>query len=285
MSNDKSRLYIKILLIFTAVILVIVTLALFVFPSLYENDCKTRVNKELEAKLTYDVQSSNICVIRRQSKITGDTEQLTFSAGASGVIFEKQAGTYYAVTAYHVVSDADENTKFLIQPSFIPPYSETTDTVAEYYKQFPPAKIEYYDKEYDLAVLSFHSGEKLGILNIAESNAEKDTEIAVISNPEGERFVHTFGSIISNDMTYFSGNDGAESNFIIKHNAYIAPGSSGSAVLSFSDENNNGNAEIVGINIGGAADFMGRFSYGAMIPCQHVRSFLNNWKAVRYNEG
>lgn len=280
MSNDKSKLYIKILLTFTAVILVTVVLTLFVFPSLYENDCKTRVNKELEAKLTPDVQSSNICVIRRQSKITGDTEQLTFSAGASGVIFEKQAGTYYALTAYHVVEQADENTKFLIQPSYVPPFSESTGTVAEYYRQFPTAKIEYFSKEYDLAVLSFYSGEKLGILNVARTNAEKDTQIAVVSNPEGERFTHTFGSIISNDMTYFSGNDGAESNFIIKHNAYIAPGSSGSAVLSF----NSGEAEIVGINIGGARNFMGKFSYGAMIPCQHVRSFLNNWKAGGYEK-
>lgn len=280
MSKDNSKLYVKILLIFTAAVFITVTLVLFVFPSIYDNECKTRINQRLEAMLTYDVQSSNICVIRRTSKINGNMEELTFSAGASGVIFEKQAGVYYALTAYHVVADADENTKFLIQPSFVPPFSEATDTVAEYYKQFPAAKIEYYDKEYDLAVLSFHSGEKLGILNVAETNAEKDTEIAVVSNPEGKRFVHTFGSIISNDMTYFSGNDGAESNFIIKHNAYIAPGSSGSAVLSF----NSGGAEIAGINIGGASDFMGRFSYGAMIPCQHVRMFLNNWKAARNNE-
>lgn len=274
-ARDNSKLYIRILLIFTAAVLVIVALVLFVFPSLYENECKTRVNQELEEKLKGDVLTSNICVIRRKSEITGDTEKLTFSAGASGVIFEKQAGTYYALTAYHVVADADENTKFLIQPSFVPPFSETTDTVADYYRQFPAAKIEYYSKEYDLAVLSFRSAQNFGILNIAESNSEKGTEIAVVSNPEGERFVHTFGSIISNDMTFFSGSDGAESNFVIKHSAYIAPGSSGSAVLSF----NNGTAEIVGINIGGASDFMGRFSYGAMIPCQHVRSFLNNWKA------
>lgn len=280
MTGDKSKLYIKILLIFSAAVVILGTLVLFVFPSLYENECKTRINSGLEAKLTGEVQSSSICIIRRQSEITGDTEKLTFSAGASGAVFEKQGNTYYALTAYHVISDADKNTKFLIQPCSVPPYSETNLTVAEYYKQFPSAKIEYFNEEYDLAVISFYSSENLGTLSIAETNAEKDTEIAVISNPEGERFVHTFGSIISNDMTYFSGNDGAESNYIIKHSAYIAPGSSGSAVLSFG----NGKAEIVGINIGGGTNFTGKFSYGAMIPCQHVRRFLNNWKAVRNNE-
>ena len=277
MAGDNSKLYIRILLIFSAAVIILMTFILFIFPSLYENDCKTRVNNELEAKLAGDTQSSSICIIRRQSKITGDTEHLTFSAGASGVVFDKQAGTYYALTAYHVISDADENTKFLIQPYSVPPYSETNLTVAEYYKQFPSAKIEYFNEEYDLAIVSFYSSEKLGTLSVAEANAEKGTEIAVISNPEGERFVHTFGSIISNDMTYFSGSDGAESNFIIKHSAYIAPGSSGSAVLSFE----NGNAEIVGINIGGGTNFMGKFSYGAMIPCQQIRSFLNNWKGQR----
>ncbi len=273
--KDNSKLYLKILLIFTLIILALITAVLFVFPSLYENECKTRINQELEEKLKGDILTSNICVIRRKSKIIGDMEELTFSAGASGVIFEKQAGVYYALTAYHVVADADENTKFLIQPSFVPPFSEATDTVADYYKQFPAAEIEYYSKEYDLAVLRFRSAQNFGVLNIAESNAKKGTEIAVVSNPDGERFVHTFGSVVSDDMIFFSGSDGAESSFIIKHNAYIAPGSSGSAVLSF----NNGKAEIVGINIGGASDFMGRFSYGAMIPCQHVRIFLNNWRA------
>lgn len=283
MSNrkDNSKLYLKILIIFTLIVIAAVTAVLFVFPSMYENECKTRINEELEEKLKGDILTSNIRVIQRKSKIIGDMEELTFSAGASGVIFEKNAGVYYALTAYHVVSDRDENTKFLIQLYTAPPFSEYTDTVLEYYKQFPAAKVEYYSKEYDLAVLSFHSAQKLGTVNIAEKNAEKDAEIAVISNPEGKSFVHTFGSILSNDMTCFSDGGGAESSYVIKHSAYIAPGSSGSAVLSFNGEN----VEAVGINIGGGTNFMGRFSYGAMIPCQHVRSFLNNWKAGRRYEG
>ncbi len=276
MSNrkDNSKLYLKILLIFTLIVATIITSVLFILPSLYENECKTRINEELEEKLKGDLLTSNIRIIQKKSKIIGDMEELTFSAGASGVIFEKNAGVYYALTAYHVVSDGDKNTKFLIQPYTAPSFSEYTDTVLEYYKQFPAAKVEYYSEEYDLAVLSFRSAQKLGTINIAEKNAEKNTEIAVISNPEGKRFVHTFGSILSNDMTCFSGSYGSESSYIIKHTAYIAPGSSGSAVLSFNGEN----VEAVGINIGGGTDFMGRFSYGAMIPCQQIKQFLYEWK-------
>lgn len=277
-ANNNSKLYIRILLIFIAVISVTVTAVLFVFPAVYENNCKTRVNKELESRLTSDVLNANICIIQNNSKIIGDREHLTYSAGASGVVFDKQAGKYYALTAYHVVSEAGENTKFLIQPYTALPYSQyDSGGIVEYYGQFPAAKIEYYEESCDLAVISFYSSEDLGIINVAESDAEKGTDIAVIGNPEGERFIHSFGNIISNDTTFFSGNDGYERNYIIKHNAYVAPGSSGSAVLSFVNEK----AEIVGINIGGGTNFMGKFSYGAMIPCQQIRSFLNDWKAVR----
>lgn len=275
--NNNSKLYVRILLIFTAAILAVVTAVLFVFPALYENDCKTRVNTQLESKLTSDVLNANICIIQNKSKIIGDREQLTYSAGASGVIFDKKAGKYYALTAYHVVSEADENTKFLVQPYTALPYSQYDNGgIVEYYGQFPAAKVEYYEESRDLAVISFYSSESLELVSVAESDAEKGTDIAVISNPEGERFIHSFGNIISNDTVDFSGNDGLVNNYVIKHNAYIAPGSSGSAVLSFE----SGKAEIVGINIGGGTNFMGKFSYGAMISCQQIRSFLNNWKVA-----
>lgn len=275
--RDNSRLYIKILLIFIAVISLTVTAVLFVFPALYENECRTRINAELESRLTDDVLSANICVIRNKSKIIGDREQLTYSAGASGVIFDKKAGKYYALTAYHVVEEDDPSIRYLIQPYNALPYSQyDAQGLAEYYGKFPSAKVEYYEKERDLAVISFYSSEKLGILSIGEEDAEQGTDIAVVSNPEGERFTHAFGNIVSNDTVDFLTEDASVKNHIIMHNAYIAPGSSGSAVLSFT----GGNAEIIGINIGGGTNFMGKFSYGAMIPCRQVRSFLNDWKGA-----
>ncbi|MCM1054847.1 MAG: serine protease [Bacteroides sp.] len=278
MAADNSRLYVRILLIFIAAVLIVAAAALFVFPAAYENECKTRVNSELESKLTGETLNANICVIQNKSRIEGNVEHLTYSAGASGVIFDKQAGKYYALTAYHVVSEADENTKLLIQPYTALPYSRYDGQgIAEYYGKFPSARVEYFDESCDLAIISFYSSEELGVVTVAEENAEKDAEIAVISNPEGERFTHTFGSIISNDSVNFLADDGRTGNYIIRHNAYIAPGSSGSAVLSFE----SGKAEIVGINIGGATNFMGKFSYGAMIPCQQVRSVIYAWRAQK----
>ena len=76
MSNrkDNSKLYLKILIIFTLIVIAAVTAVLFVFPSMYENECKTRINEELEEKLKGDILTSNIRVIQRKSKIIGDME-------------------------------------------------------------------------------------------------------------------------------------------------------------------------------------------------------------------
>ncbi len=53
----------------------------------------------------------------------------------------------------------------------------------------------------------------------------------MISNPEGEKFVSTFGKVISDKESNFHFNDDQSDNLVIKHNAYTAPGSSGSAVF------------------------------------------------------
>ena len=60
-------------------------------------------------------------------------------------------------------------------------------------------------------------------------------------------------------------------NQILKHNAYTADGSSGGAVF---DED----MKLVGINIGGGVDFLGRYRYGAMIPCEQIRTCVDEWE-------
>lgn len=273
--NNNSKLYIKILIIFIAVLLVTVIAVLFVVPEIHDRQCRTRYNEELDRYIDSSVLSANICVVKYEETSNGNVTNFSYSLGASGVIYEKKQDTYYALTAYHVVADAKENTRFLIQPYGTLPYSQSGEggshlSLEEYYRQFPSAKVEYCDESCDLAVISFSTSKDLGVLDIAESNAKKDTEIAVISNPEGQRFIRSFGSIISDIPIMFSGNDSQSTNTAIQHDAYVAPGSSGSAVLSF----NSGKAEIVGINIGGGTNFMGKFQYGAMIPCHQIKYFL-----------
>lgn len=191
------------------------------------------------------------------------------------MIFDKKQSRYYALTAYHVVEDVGSSTSYIVQPYGAAPYSQSGQggkhlSLEEYYSQFPVAKIEYSDEKNDLAIISFSTVQELGILPIAERDALSSEHIAVISNPDGKRFVHSFGSVVSNDPIAFSAEDGKSTNTAIQHNAYTAHGSSGSAVL-------NENMEIVGINIGGGTDFMGRYRYSAMIPCRQVRLFLDNW--------
>ena len=89
----------------------------------------------------------------------------------------------------------------------------------------------------------------------------------VISNPEGERFFHSYGNICSKDYYIFESNDELPPVSTFKHNAYESYGSSGSVVL-------NKKMEIVGINIGGGRDFMNRFKYGVMVPCELISEFL-----------
>lgn len=275
--NSNSKLYIRILLIFIAVVLVMVTAALFVIPNLYENDCKTRVYEDLEKRMDLSVLSANICIVRCEESTHGNVTEYSYSTGASGVIFEKKLGIYYALTANHVVENGNSSVKasFIVQPYGTQPYFQSEaafhSSLEEYYSQFPIAKVVYSDEKNDLAVISFYTSEDLEVLPLAEADALNGDRIAVVSNPDGKRFVHSFGKVLSGEQIVFSAGDGKSDNMAIQHSAYTAPGSSGSAVL-------NENMEIVGINIGGATDFMGRYRYSAMIPRRQIKLFLDNWR-------
>lgn len=274
--NNNSKLYIRILLIFIAVVLVMVTAALFVIPAVYENDCKTRVYEDLEKRMD-PVLSANICIVRREETTHGNVTEYSYSTGASGVIFDKKYGIYYALTANHVVENSNSSVKasFIVQPYGTQPYSQNdtafNSSLVEYYSKFPTAKVEYIDEKSDLAVISFYISEDLEVLPLAEADASNGDRIAVVSNPDGKRFVHSFGKVLSGEQIVFSAGDGKSDNMTIQHSAYTAPGSSGSAVL-------NENMEIVGVNIGGATDFMGRYRYSAMIPRRQIKLFLDNWR-------
>lgn len=267
MNNKK----IKITIIVAALILVCI--CIFIYPSLYEYQCKTRYFEDFAKKITNDILESNIVIVKQEKKIENNTT--TWNSGASGVIFDSKNNTYYALTAYHVVKDF-ENADYIIIPYGVPTYSEysknseTHISLQTYYEQFEKAQLVFADEEYDLAVISFKSEMKLNALPICENNPKHNEEIMVISNPEGERFVHSYGKIFSKDYYIFQSNDELPPVRTFKHNAYESYGSSGSAVL-------NKEMEIVGINIGGGTDFMNRFKYGVMVPCELISEFLKKY--------
>lgn len=275
--KDNSKLYIIILIIVFLAALATASVFLFINPSIYEEDCLTRVYEDLEKQMDSSVLSANICIVRREEAARGNVVNYSYSTGASGVIFDKKQSIYYALTANHVVQNDDPSVTatFIVQPfgsqSYFSGESAYHSSLSEYYSSFPAAKVEYTDEKNDLAIISFYTPDSLAILPFAETDAAKGDRIAVVSNPDGKRFVHSFGNILSDDQAVFSAGDGKSDNMVIMHNAYTAPGSSGSAAL-------NENMEIVGINIGGGTDFMGRYRYSAMIPRRQISLFLDKWR-------
>ena len=62
----------------------------------------------------------------------------------------------------------------------------------------------------------------------------------------------------------------------MKHNAYIASKSSGSAVY-------NEKTELVGINIGGERDMFDRFRFGVMIPSDQIKNCLSKTRGESFD--
>lgn len=269
MDNKNNN---KITITIIVVALILVCVCIFIYPSVYEYQCKTRHFDDFTNKITNDILESNIVIVKQEKTVTENITSISWGVGASGVIFRSDGDTYYALTAYHVVKDF-QNTEYIIMPYGAPTYSEYRKSSESYvssemyYEQFEKATIVLIDEEYDLAVISFESKEPLNVLSVSEDNPNTNEKIAVISNPEGERFVYSFGVITSKDYYLFESNDKLLPVNTFTHNAYIAPGSSGSAVL-------NEEMRIVGINIGGGTDFMNRFKYGAIIPCELIHKFF-----------
>ena len=182
--------------------------------------------------------------------------------------------TYYALTAYHVIDHNEIDHFAVITPedptAFEYKKEHPGSGQEEYYDQLPRVQIVYKAEESDLAVISFQSDKQLSVVPVSDKIAAKGDRIAVISNPEGEKFVSTFGNVRSSKPEKYSFDDDQADNLVLKHSAYEAPGSSGSAVY-------NEEMELIGINIGGGRDIFGRFRHGVMIPVDQIRECLQKW--------
>lgn len=263
---------VSIILLLISVVFLLVAVIILVYPSIYDYQCKKRHYEDFESKVTDEILKSNIVVVKYEEKVNGNVTSYSYSEGSSGVVFDSEGNTYYALTAYHVVKDF-KMTEYIILPYGAPTIEECRENSVShiskgmYYEQFARATIEFADEEYDLAVISFESDEQINVLELSDTNPKYYEKIMVIGNPEGERFVKSYGRIKSEDYHVFDSGDGLPSTKVYKHNAYENHGSSGSAVL-------NEEMKIVGINIGGATDSLGRFKYGVMVPCELIREFL-----------
>lgn len=267
MTINKQKIFYLVTII---VVLTGQILAVGIWPSVYVHMCKTRTDDEMTAQIdsnTYisDAVINVIGVIETESRIS-------WSAGASGIIFEKKGKTYYALTAYHVIHSG-EASYFRVRTSKTPsrdnykPYQNK-----EYYAAMPKVKVEFENEDSDLAVISFESEDELKSAKISANPVNKGDKIVVIANVPGESFfAKKYGKIKSSRLTDYKTEDYQEPNKVIKHSAYTTEGSSGAAVL-------NKSMEICGINIGAGTDAFDRFKHSVMIPADQIVQTIDMWR-------
>ncbi|MDE6567705.1 MAG: serine protease [Lachnospiraceae bacterium] len=256
----------KIIAAVTAVIICIICIGfVLIYPSLYEKKAKTAVDPELQNGLK-KVSSANIGVIT----VTEEEGMTGYSAGASGVIFERQDRIYYAITAYHVVAKQDGCLVLTASTETFREYYSGTGhgSVEEYYSRLPRANIEYVSEESDLAIIRFESDRELDVASVSTDVPTKKDRIVTVGTQEGDFFTVTYGKILSDKLINFAANDEYRENKVMKHSAYVTYGNSGGAVFDT-------NMQIIGMNIGGGTDVFGRFRYGAMIPCDQIQKSIS----------
>lgn len=267
MTINKQKIFYLVTII---VVLTGQILAVGIWPSVYEHMCKNRSDDEMTAQI-----DSNAYILDAAINVIGVSEtdySMSWSAGASGIIFERKGNTYYALTAYHVIHNGDSR-YFRIRTSKTPSRGNYgTDKDREYYATMPVAKVEFENEAADLAVLSFESEDELKTAKISADPVKKGDRIVVIANVPGESFfAKKYGKIRTARLTDFKADDYQSTNKVVKHSVYTTEGSSGAAVL-------NKNMEICGINIGGSNDVFGRFKHSVMIPADQIDQTINMWR-------
>ena len=216
-----------------------------------------------------DLLSANIGIFSKTEK----DGSISYGESGSGVIFKKDGGTYYALTAAHVVSV--ENAQLLVFTTNTDMRSENIPGVdlnvltPETYDAMYTAEIEYVSKRDDLAVISFQTDEDLAVITLAEEDSKKDDRIMCVGNPQNEWFAVSYGKVTSG-IEKFGESQGFPSN-AMKHSAYIQVGSSGGAAF-------NEQMQLVGITPGGSYSLDGKtFHYGVMIPVSEIKICLGEW--------
>ena len=213
--------------------------------------------------------SANIGIFSRTEK----DGSVTYGEGGSGIIFKKDGGTYYALTAAHVVSV--EGAKLLVYTVNTEMKNENVPGAMfnvlsrEVYDAMYPGEIIYVSTRDDLAVIRFSADEDLSVITIADSDPKIGDRIMCVGNPQNEWFALSYGKVTSG-MEKIGETHGFPSN-VMKHSAYIQTGSSGGAAL-------NEQMQLAGTVPGGSFSLDGKtFRYGVLIPASEIRLCLEEW--------
>jgi len=234
------------------------------------NNQKNETFKNLIEK--HEIEKSTVLIIKEEVVSQGNgVNAISYTNGFSGVIFDKDKSKYLILTSYHTIESFEGNLYVLLWN--VPRYNDLDNKdkkgIEPYYESKPKANIEYTNIKYDLAILSFSLDDELPLVELADSNPEYGTEIAVISNPENrERNYLSFGKITTKKPVPFGDDKDKDQVNIIEHSAYVGSGSSGSVLL-------NNDLKIVGINLGGSTNLFGSFKKGKAMPVNRIVEFVD----------
>ena len=271
--KNKNAVFIMLSILVVVIAFVIVK---EVIPIVNENNSKNRIFIEFNDKIS-ELEKSIIGIIPK-NELEGNT---SYAGIGSGVIFEKQANRYYAITALHVVDY--ENTTFKaftrntnFSGEIIRPDNKINFMIPDekYYSSLLDLTVEYKSETTDLAIVSFTSEKELPVLEFETNNLNIGDKIICIGHPEGNRYVTTYGYVTSNlkDSSYVTNISKIKIyDKVIEHNAYINHGNSGGAAI-------NENLKLVGINVGGSFTLLKHYKKGYMIPFDIVESNIKIWK-------
>lgn len=226
------------------------------------------------------IKNTNIMIISTKPEKKRGKVYENVTSKFSGVIFDREGDTYYALTVCHGMNQYNQDCFRILTPSDSMTntgYSRNGEYIGNdnYYKQFPKAKMEYNKPESDLSIISFHSDKNLKTVHLSDKDPEKKEKIMIVSNFGDKNFKRTYGYILSSKPEIFSIKNTAQSNnLVFKHNAFVAPGSSGGGAY-------NQKMELTGIDIGGRTDSFGHFINGSIIPASQVKQCILEWQTVK----
>ena len=220
----------------------------------YNLDYETITNK-----LTTQIMKCNVTVhTKSYNTFLGITTKSESKSG-SGIIFYEKNSKYYCFTNTHVAKKESN-------------YDKVSHTIEDYKGNVYEATLQSYDAKYDLAIVYFKKTTNLGVIELGQEDVKSGDKIIAISQPKGQSNAITYGEVLhfekapklSNISTSFSN----VTFDVIVHNAEIASGSSGSALL-------NANLELIGINYATGTSG-GVFVVGYTIPLSKIREYLKN---------
>ena len=175
----------------------------------------------------------------------------------SGVIVSIEDGRYYALTNAHVVKNSED--------------SLTVYKVFDAYANEYAAELEYFNAEYDLALLSFikRSDIELRVAKIDERSPSKDEAVITVGSPAGKFNCYSFGNVL-NYKTVEMNFDYAYSDIdfaVLWTDCYANHGSSGGAVYDT-------DLELIGIIFAIANEQSGEFKFSFAVPSNKINEFL-----------